>query len=322
MEFMHFFWYATFGDKMIVKSIVETIGNTPMVDVSRAFNLESRLLVKVESFNPGGSVKDRIAYHMISTAIQEGKVDQDTEIIEPTSGNTGVGIAMVCASLELSCTIVMPESMTPERRQLIQAYGAKLVLTPGELGMKGSIAKAHELAAQAKKAFIPMQFENPANPEIHTKTTVVEILRDTENTVDFFVAGSGTGGTLSGVGQVLKQVNPKVQIIAVEPEASATISQGKAGKHGIYGIGPGFVPKNLNLDVLSEVRTVSDEDAIKHTRLLARKCGILAGVSSGAAFAIALKIAQKPENKGKTVVVVLPDTGERYLSTPAFKEDL
>lgn len=306
--------------KMIVKSIVETIGNTPMVDVSRVFNVESRLLVKVESFNPGGSVKDRIAYNMISNAIADGKVDSNTEVIEPTSGNTGVGIAMVCAALNLSCTIVMPDSMTLERRQLIQAYGATLVLTPAATGMKGSIAKAQELAAQAKKAFVPMQFENPANPEIHEKTTALEILKDTNNTVDIFVAGSGTGGTLSGVGKVLKKMNPKVKIIAVEPEGSPTISQNKTGKHGIYGIGPGFIPTNLNVDILSEVKTISDESAKEHTRLLARNCGILAGVSSGAAFAVALELAKQQENKGKTIVVVLPDTGERYLSTPVFKE--
>lgn len=306
--------------KMIVKSIVETIGNTPMVDVSRAFNLESRLLLKVESFNPGGSVKDRIAYNMIISAMAQGKVDNDTEVIEPTSGNTGVGIAMVCAALNLSCTIVMPDSMTLERRQLIQAYGATLVLTPADTGMKGSIAKAQELASKAKKAFVPMQFENPANPEIHEKTTALEILKDTNNVVDIFVAGSGTGGTLSGVGKVLKQVNPDVKIIAVEPEDSPTISQNKTGKHTISGIGPGFVPKTLNVDILSEVKTISDASAKEHTRLLARQCGILAGVSSGAAFAVALDIAKQKENKSKTIVVVLPDTGERYLSTPVFEE--
>lgn len=305
---------------MIVNSIVETIGNTPMVDVSRVFNVASRLLVKVESFNPGGSVKDRVAYNMITNAISQGKIDQDTEVIEPTSGNTGVGIAMVCAALNLSCTIIMPESMTLERRLLIQAYGAKLVLTPAETGMKGSIAKAQELALQYKKAFVPMQFENPSNPEIHVKTTAIEILNDTNNEVDIFVAGSGTGGTLSGVGKVLKENNPKVQIIGVEPEGSPTISQNKAGKHGIYGIGPGFVPKNLNVDILSEVKTVTDDLAKEHTRLLAKKCGILVGVSSGAAFAVALDIARQKENTNKTIVVVLPDTGERYLSTPVFSE--
>ncbi len=307
---------------MIVKSIVDTIGNTPMIDVSSAFHVDAKLYVKVESFNPGGSVKDRVAYSMIKHAIDDHTINNETHVIEPTSGNTGIGIAMVCASYQLKCTIVMPDSMTKERRKLIKAYGANLVLTAGEKGMKGSIEKAIELASQQDNTFIPMQFENPNNPLVHVQTTALEILEDTHEHVDIFVAGSGTGGTVSGVGAVLKQVNPLVKIVAVEPDKSPIISKNIAGKHGIYGIGPGFVPKNLNVAILDEVKTVSDEDAIKYTRLLATTCGILAGVSSGAAFKVAYDYANDPTNKGKTIVVVLPDTGERYLSSTVFEEEM
>lgn len=303
---------------MIVNSILETIGKTPMIDVSEAFKVHAKLYVKVESFNPGGSVKDRIAFFMIKQAMSENKINQNTHIIEPSSGNTGIGIAMVCAAYHLKCTIVMPDSMTLERRKLIQAYGANLVLTPGEFGMKGSIAKANELANEESNTYIPMQFENPNNPLVHVQSTALEILEDTHEQVDIFVAGSGTGGTLTGVGSVLKKVNPSVKIVAVEPEKSPVISKNVAGKHGIYGIGPGFVPKNLHVDVLDEIKTVSDEDAIKYTRLLASQCGILVGVSSGAAFKIAYDYASNPSNANKTIVVVLPDTGERYLSTKVF----
>lgn len=306
---------------MIYNSIVETIGKTPLVDVSDAFeDLQARVLVKVESFNPGGSVKDRIAYAMIKQALIDGDIDDQTEVIEPTSGNTGIGIAMVCAALSIPCTLVMPDTMTMERRKLIKAYGANLILTEGALGMKGAIAKAEELAAEKKKAFIPMQFENQANPKIHQRTTAAEILADTEGKIDIFVAGSGTGGTLTGVGTVLKQYDPAIKIIAVEPEGSPIISKNQAGKHGIYGIGPGFIPKNLNVDILDMVETISDQQAKIHTHMLSKRCGILAGISSGAALAIALKHAREIENKGKTIVVILPDTGERYLSSHVFDE--
>ena len=306
---------------MIYKSILDTIGKTPMIDVTDSFeNLQARVLVKVESFNPGGSVKDRIAYAMIQQAIIDKKIDASTEVIEPTSGNTGIGLAMVCAALNIKCTLVMPDTMTVERRKLIQAFGAHLVLTDGAMGMKGSIAKAQELAEASSNAFIPMQFENPANPAIHKKTTALEILDDTEGELDVFVAGSGTGGTLSGVGSVLKERVPHVKIIAVEPEGSPIISQNVAGKHGIYGIGPGFVPKNLNVDILDEVHIITDQRAKEYTHLLAQRCGILAGISSGAAFAIALDFAKDVAYQGKTIVVVLPDTGERYLSSHVFKE--
>ncbi len=308
-------------NKMIYKSIVETIGNTPMIDVTGYFEgLNARVLVKVESFNPGGSVKDRIAYAMIKQAILDKKIDESTEIIEPTSGNTGIGLAMVCAALNLKCTLIMPDTMTQERRKLIRAYGAKLVLTDGALGMKGSIAKAEKLAQASSNSFIPMQFENPANPMVHQKTTAIEILRDTKDQVDVFVAGSGTGGTLSGVGAVLKEKLPHVKIIAVEPEGSPVISNKPPGKHGIYGIGPGFIPKNLNVDILDEVVVISDQRAKEYTHLLAQRCGILSGISSGAAFAVALDFAKNPHYQGKTIVVVLPDTGERYLSSHVFEE--
>ncbi len=305
---------------MLVNSITDLIGKTPIVDVSSYFEgLTARLLVKVESFNPGGSVKDRIAFAMISKALQEGKIDKDTRIIEPSSGNTGVGLAMVCAALGLDLTIVMPETMTVERRMLIKAYGAKLELTPGPMGMKGSIAKANELASEHENSFIPMQFENMANPAVHRATTAQEILTDTEGKVDFFVSGVGTGGTLSGVSSVLKELIPQLKVIAVEPAKSPVISGGQPGPHKIYGIGAGFIPRTLDVSAFDEVITVMDEAAFEATRLLAKKTGILAGISSGGAFAVALELAKRPENSGKTVLTLLPDTGERYLSSGVFE---
>ncbi len=305
---------------MLVNSITELIGKTPIVDVSSYFEgLNARLLVKVESFNPGGSVKDRIAFAMISKALQEGRVDKNTRIIEPSSGNTGVGLAMVCAALGLDLTIVMPETMTIERRMLIKAYGAKLELTPGPMGMKGSIARANELATENENSFIPMQFENMANPAVHRATTAQEILTDTQGNLDFFVSGVGTGGTLSGVSAVLKELIPQLKVIAVEPAKSPVISGGQPGPHKIYGIGPGFVPKTLDMSAFDEVITVTEDIAFEATRLLAKKTGILAGISSGGAFAIALEFAKRPENAGKTVLTLLPDTGERYLSSGVFE---
>lgn len=305
---------------MLVNSITDLIGKTPIVDVSSYFEgLHARLLVKVESFNPGGSVKDRIAFAMISKALQEGKINKNTRIIEPSSGNTGVGLAMVCAALGLDLTIVMPESMTVERRMLIKAYGAKLELTPGPMGMKGSIARANELAAESENSFIPMQFENMANPAVHRATTAQEILTDTQGKVDFFVSGVGTGGTLSGVSSVLKELIPQLRVIAVEPTKSPVISGGQPGPHKIYGIGAGFIPRTLDTSAFDEVITVMDDVAFEATRLLARKTGILAGISSGGAFAVALELAKRPENAGKTVLTLLPDTGERYLSSGVFE---
>jgi cysteine synthase len=305
---------------MIVNSITDLIGKTPIVDVSSYFEgLSARLLVKVESFNPGGSVKDRIAFAMITKAMQEGLIEKDTQIIEPSSGNTGVGLAMVCAALGLKLTIVMPETMTVERRMLIKAYGAQLELTPGPMGMKGSIARAIELAQQYPKTFIPMQFENMANPEVHRHTTAKEILVDTNGNVDFFVSGVGTGGTLSGVSAVLKEVNPNLKVIAVEPTKSPVLSGGQPGPHKIYGIGAGFVPNTLDTSAYDQIITVYDDVAFEATRLLAKKTGILAGISSGGAFAVALDLARLAENKGKTVLTLLPDTGERYLSSGVFE---
>jgi cysteine synthase A len=305
---------------MIVNSITDLIGKTPIVDVSSYFEgLSARLLVKVESFNPGGSVKDRIAFAMITKAMQEGLIEKDTQIIEPSSGNTGVGLAMVCAALGLKLTIVMPETMTVERRMLIKAYGSQLDLTPGPMGMKGSIARAIELAQQYPKTFIPMQFENMANPEVHRHTTAKEILVDTNGNVDFFVSGVGTGGTLSGVSAVLKEVNPNLKVIAVEPTKSPVLSGGQPGPHKIYGIGAGFVPNTLDTSAYDQIITVYDDVAFEATRLLAKKTGILAGISSGGAFAVALDLARLAENKGKTVLTLLPDTGERYLSSGVFE---
>lgn len=303
----------------IYQNIIETIGSTPIVKIQRMnMNGKANVYVKVESFNPGGSVKDRIAANMIKQALDRGEINQDTVIIEPTSGNTGIGLAMVCASLGMHLIIVMPDTMSVERRKLIQAYGVELVLSDGALGMKGAIQKAEALKAEYKKAFIPQQFENMDNPQAHVNSTGIEIWDDMDGKVDILVSGVGTGGTISGTGKVLKAHNSSIQIIAVEPANSAVLSTGKAGKHKIQGIGAGFVPETLDRRIVDEIITVQDEQAFECARRLAREEGILAGISSGAALYAALQVSQREENTNKNIVVILPDTGERYLSTTLF----
>ncbi|NLZ33488.1 MAG: cysteine synthase A [Clostridiales bacterium] len=306
----------------IAKSLVELIGNTPLLELqnySKEKGVIGNLIVKLEYFNPGGSVKDRIAIAMIEDAEKKGLINKDTVIIEPTSGNTGIGLAWVGASKGYKVILTMPDTMSLERRNLLKALGAELVLTPGANGMKGAIAKAIELKEQYGNAIIPQQFENSSNPEIHRKTTAEEIYRDTDGKVDIFVAGVGTGGTVTGVGEVLKSRNPDVKIVAVEPTDSPVISTGKAGPHKIQGIGAGFIPKNLNVDILDEIITVKNEEAFQASKDLARTEGLLVGISAGAAIHAATILAKREENKGKNIVVVLPDTGERYLSTDLFK---
>lgn len=306
----------------IAKSLTELIGNTPLLELenyNKTHGLQARIIAKLEYFNPGGSVKDRIGYAMIAEAEKQGIINKDTHIIEPTSGNTGIALAWVSAARGYKLTLTMPETMSIERRNLLKALGANIVLTEGALGMKGAIAKALELASQDKNSFIPQQFENPANPLIHEKTTAQEILRDTDGKIDIFVAGVGTGGTISGVGKVLKQHNKNAHIAAVEPLSSPVLSGGAAGPHKIQGIGAGFVPKTYNADVVDEIITVANEDAFRSSKEIASSEGLLVGISSGAALFAATKLAKKPENKGKTIVVLLPDTGERYLSTPLFE---
>ncbi len=306
----------------IFKNIAETIGKTPLVKLNRINESDSILLAKLESFNPGSSVKDRIANAMIEQAEKEGLLDQDTVIVEPTSGNTGIGLALVSAAKGYRLILTMPESMSIERRKILVAYGAELVLTPASGGMKGAIAKAEEIASGFEKSFIPQQFRNPANPEIHRQTTAQEIWEDTDGKVDIFVAGIGTGGTITGVGETLKKRNPEVKVIAVEPEGSPVLSGGSPGPHKIQGIGAGFIPDILNTHIFDEVIKVSEENAFTTARNLAKTEGILAGISCGAALHAALEIAKRSENKGKTIVVVLPDTGERYLSTTLFNIEL
>ncbi len=308
----------------IHKTVSELIGNTPLVELSnyeKNHNLEATVLGKVEFFNPAGSVKDRIAKAMIDKAVAEGKVNDDTVLIEPTSGNTGIGLAAIAAARGNRLIITMPETMSVERRNLMKAYGAELVLTDGSKGMKGAIAKASELAAEIPNSFIPSQFTNPANPEVHEKTTGPEIWKDTDGKVDILVAGVGTGGTVTGTGRYLKSQNPDVKVVAVEPAGSPVLSEGHAGAHKIQGIGAGFVPDTLDTSVYDEVIPVADEDAFATGRELAAKDGLLVGISSGAAVWAATELAKRPENKGKTIVAILPDTGERYLSTPMFKFD-
>ena len=305
----------------IFSSADELIGSTPLLEVKnieREEGLEARVLVKLEYFNPAGSVKDRVAKAMIDDAEAKGLLQPGSVIIEPTSGNTGIGLASVAAARGYRIIIVMPETMSVERRQLMKAYGAELVLSEGSKGMKGAIAKADELAREIPGAFIPGQFVNPANPAAHYATTGPEIWRDTDGQVDVFVAGVGTGGTITGVGEYLKAQNPAIQIVAVEPAASPVLSEGKAGAHMIQGIGAGFVPEVLNTAVYDEIIPVANEDALATGRRMGRTEGVLVGISSGAALWAALKLAKRPENAGKTIVALLPDTGDRYLSTPMY----
>lgn len=307
----------------IHKSVSELIGNTPLVELTnfeKNHNLDATILGKVELFNPAGSVKDRIAKAMIDEAVKAGKVNDETVLIEPTSGNTGIGLAAIAAARGNRLIITMPETMSIERRNLMKAYGAEVVLTDGSKGMKGAIAKAQELAGEIPNSFIPSQFTNPANPAIHEATTGPEIWRDTEGKVDILVAGVGTGGTVTGTGRYLKSQNPDVKVVAVEPAGSPVLSEGHAGAHKIQGIGAGFVPDTLDTSVYDEVIAVADEDAFETGRELAAKEGLLVGISSGAAVWAAGQLAQRPENKGKTIVVLLPDTGDRYLSTPLFQD--
>lgn len=306
----------------IHKSVSELIGNTPLVELTnfeKNHNLDATILGKVELFNPAGSVKDRIAKAMIDEAVKAGRVNDDTVLIEPTSGNTGIGLAAIAAARGNRLIITMPETMSIERRNLMKAYGAEVVLTDGSKGMKGAIAKAQELAGEIPNSFIPSQFTNPANPAIHEATTGPEIWKDTEGKVDILVAGVGTGGTVTGTGRYLKSQNPDVKVVAVEPAGSPVLSEGHAGAHKIQGIGAGFIPDTLDTSVYDEVIAVADEDAFETGRELAAKEGLLVGISSGAAVWAAGQLAQRPENKGKTIVAILPDTGERYLSTAMFK---
>ena len=305
----------------VYASVAELIGNTPLVELAnyeKNHGLKARIVGKVESFNPAGSIKDRIAKAMIDDALERGVIDGDTVLIEPTSGNTGIGLAALAAARGMRLIIAMPETMSIERRNLMKAYGAELVLTDGALGMKGAIARADELAAEIPNSFIVGQFTNPANPAVHEATTGPEIWEATDGRVDIFVAGVGTGGTVSGAGAYLKRMNPDVQVVAVEPASSPVLSEGRAGAHKIQGIGAGFVPDTLDTAVYDEVIAIADEDAFATGRELAAKEGLLVGISSGAAVAAARQVAERPENEGKTIVVILPDTGERYLTTAMF----
>ncbi|QHT62589.1 cysteine synthase A [Paenibacillus lycopersici] len=305
----------------IAKKITDLIGNTPMLEIanfSEKQGAQATIVAKLEYFNPAGSVKDRIGYAMIKDAEERGLLKPDSVIIEPTSGNTGVGLAFAAAALGYRLIIVLPESFSMERRKLLTALGAELILTPAIEGMAGAIKKAEQLAAEIPHSFIPQQFENPANPEVHKRTTAEEIWRDTDGAVDIFVAGVGTGGTISGVGEALKAKKPSVHIVAVEPYDSQVLAGGQKGSHAIQGIGAGFVPGNFNRDVVDEILPVHNEEAIEAAKALAKTEGLLVGISSGAAACAAVALAKRPENKGKTIVVLLPDTGERYLSTALF----
>ena len=307
----------------IFKTADELIGRTPLLElthIEKEFELQAKVLAKLEYFNPAGSVKDRIAKAMIDDAEKSGKLKQDSVIIEPTSGNTGIGLASVAAARGYRIIIVMPETMSVERRQLMKAYGAELVLSDGTKGMKGAIAKAQELADSIPNSFIPGQFVNPANPKAHFATTGPEIFEDTDGNVDIFVAGVGTGGTVTGVGQYLKSKKSSVKVVAVEPQSSAVLSTGVAGAHKIQGIGAGFVPEVLDTKIYDEIIPVSNEDAFATGKLIGHKEGVLVGISAGAAVWAAIELAKRPENKGKNIVVLLPDTGDRYLSTPLFAE--
>lgn len=307
----------------IYKSVEELIGNTPIVELTRIekeFNLKTKLLVKIEAFNPAGSVKDRIARQMIKDAIIEGRINKETTLIEPTSGNTGIGISAIAAMMDLKAIIVMPDSMSVERRNLMKAYGAKVVLTPGKEGMKGAIAKANELNKEIENSIILGQFDNQSNPKTHYLTTGPEIWNDTDGNVDIFVAGIGTGGTISGTSKFLKEKNPNIKSIGVEPASSAFLTTGVAGPHKIQGIGAGFVPATLDKNMYDEIITVENEDAMTISRMIARKEGMLVGISSGAAVKAAIEIAKRSENEGKTIVVLLPDSGDRYLTNELFNQ--
>ncbi len=307
----------------VLSGVLELIGNTPLMEVKnieQELGLEAKVLVKLEYFNPAGSVKDRVAMSMIEDAEEKGILKEGSVIIEPTSGNTGIGLAAIAAVKGYRIILTMPETMSVERRNILKAYGAEIVLTDGAKGMKGAIEKAEELAREIPGGFIPGQFVNPANPVIHRKTTGPEIWNDTDGKVDIFVAGVGTGGTLTGVGEYLKSQNEKIQIVAMEPASSPVLSQGKAGAHKIQGIGAGFVPDVLNTSIYDEIITVENEDAFTAGKLIAKKEGVLVGISSGAALHAAIQLAKRPENKGKTIVALLPDSGDRYYSTPLFVE--
>ena len=307
----------------VKNSFLDLVGNTPLVRVNNLIKkdeLKADVLAKLEYFNPAGSVKDRIAKEIIQDALEKGLINENTTLIEPTSGNTGIGLSAVATALNLKIIITMPETMSVERRNLMKAYGAELVLTPGSEGMKGAIAKAKELASQIENSFIPGQFENPANPTAHYKTTGPEIYEQTEGKVDIFVAGVGTGGTISGIGKYLKEKNPEVKVVAVEPASSPVLSTGKGGAHKIQGIGAGFVPETLDTKIYDEIITVENEDAFATGKEMAKTEGILVGISSGAALYAAKELAKREENAGKTIVVLLPDGGDRYLSTPLIQD--
>ena len=309
----------------IYTSVEQLIGKTPLVEltnIEKKYDLKAKLFAKVELFNPGGSAKDRVAKAMLDDAEERGILTKDSVIIEPTSGNTGIGLALMSVARGYRCIIVMPDTMSMERRMLMKAFGAELVLSEGTLGMPGAIAKAEELAKEIPHSFIPGQFENPANAKAHYDTTGPEVMQDTDGNVDIFVAGVGTGGTISGVGEYLKEQNPGIKVVAVEPLGSPVLSGGEAGPHGIQGIGGGFVPATLNTDIYDEIITITDEDAYKEGKRFAVSEGILVGISSGAALKAAEILAKRPENKGKTIVAFLPDSGDRYLSTPMFTEDV
>lgn len=306
----------------IYESLTDLIGGTPLIRLNKVTaGLKADIVAKLESFNPGGSVKDRISFYMVKDAEDKGLIGQGSVIIEPTSGNTGIGLALVAATRGYKLILTMPDTMSMERRNLLKAYGAELVLTPGAEGMKGAIKKAIELAEETPNSFIPQQFENPANPEIHRKTTAEEIWADTDGKVDIIVGGVGTGGTITGVGEVIKARKADVKVIAVEPDDSPILSGGKPGPHKIQGIGAGFVPEVLNTGVIDEIFRVTNDQALETGRALARQEGMLVGISSGAATYAALEIAKRPENEGKVIVVILPDTGERYLSTALFQDN-